>query len=191
LHIHLLSYINTRSRWKAKQVYRLWDQSNFTANIDLQSKMTNVLMPLLEILDPNGGVYLNEADFRDPSFQDVFYGRGISELEAIKKKYDPTHPFYGLTAVGSRSWYTMGVAGCICMFDSVCGLWCHHVLPQSHILFLVEIPAFGSCKSYSEPQDYTCNFWKPTNPCRLLPVANCGSWAMSIFSSIQSQPTCA
>ena len=67
--------------------------------------MTNELLPYLEDLTPNGGAYINEADFRQPDFQTVFYGSHYPALAAIKQKYDPEDLFYALTAVGSENWY--------------------------------------------------------------------------------------
>lgn len=67
--------------------------------------MTNELLPHLEELTPNGGAYINEADFRQPDFQTVFYGSHYPALAAIKQKYDPVDIVYALTAVGSENWY--------------------------------------------------------------------------------------
>lgn len=69
-----------------------------------QALMTNALVPLLEKLSPNGGAYLNEADWNQPDWQQAFYGDNYRKLERIKDKYDPQHIFYGLTAVGSERW---------------------------------------------------------------------------------------
>lgn len=81
---------------------------NFTAPwedmIANQEQMTDVFMPTLAELTPNGSAYLNEADFRQPDWKDVFYGANYPKLEAIKNKYDPNHLFYAITAVGSDYW---------------------------------------------------------------------------------------
>ncbi|KAL8645398.1 MAG: hypothetical protein Q9226_007324, partial [Calogaya cf. arnoldii] len=63
--------------------------------------MTSQLLPKLEELTPNGGAYINEADFQDfqqPDFQRVFYGANYPVLKAIKKKYDPSDRLYAITA---------------------------------------------------------------------------------------------
>jgi hypothetical protein len=73
-------------------------------NIENQKRMTNELLPKLEALTPNGGAYLNEADFNQPGFKEVFYGSHYPALDAIKRKYDPDDTFYALTAVGSDRW---------------------------------------------------------------------------------------
>lgn len=84
--------------------HRALDVQNISANVPIQYKMTNELVASLEALTPGGGAYLNEADFRQPDFQDVFYGGNYDALEAIKNKYDPYDLFYATTAVGSEKW---------------------------------------------------------------------------------------
>lgn len=76
-----------------------------------QDKMTNLLIPKLEALTPNGTCYLNEGDFRQPNFQSVFYGGNYAKLNAIKDKYDPDHMFWATTAVGSEYWVPQGEGG--------------------------------------------------------------------------------
>ena len=79
--------------------------------------MTDTLLPRLEQLTPNGGVYLNEADFRQPDFQTSFYGGNYQKLLAIKNKYDPNDLFYALTGVGSERW-TQAADGRLCKAGS-------------------------------------------------------------------------
>lgn len=67
--------------------------------------MTNELIPILAKLTPNGGAYINEADFQQPDFQTVFYGNNYATLKEIKSKYDPHDMFYAVTAVGRENWY--------------------------------------------------------------------------------------
>lgn len=79
---------------------------NDTQNVVYADLMTNQFLPLLENLTPNGGAYLNEADFQQPNFQEVLYGAAnYPRLKAIKAKYDPLDIFYAITAVGSEDWY--------------------------------------------------------------------------------------
>lgn len=87
---------------------------NNSANIPIQEKITNDLVPSLEAITPGGGVYLNEADFRQPDFQDVFYGENYNTLLTIKDKYDPKGLFYALTGVGSERWATQS-QGKLCL----------------------------------------------------------------------------
>lgn len=60
---------------------------------------------MLEALAPDGGAYINKADFQQPHFQDVLYGVNYPTLKAIKKKHDPLDIFYAVTTVGSEVWY--------------------------------------------------------------------------------------
>lgn len=69
-----------------------------------QDLMTQVLIPQLAALTPNGGCYLNEADFREPDWPSVFYGGNYARLLGIKERFDPHHVFYATTAVGSEYW---------------------------------------------------------------------------------------
>lgn len=89
-----------------------WDE--MVANQDL---MTDVLVPALAALTPNGSCYLNEGDFRQPDFQSVFYGDNYQKLNAIKDKYDPHHLFYAVTAVGSEYWVPQA-DGRLCISNS-------------------------------------------------------------------------
>ncbi|OCL08733.1 FAD-binding domain-containing protein [Glonium stellatum] len=81
-----------------------YSYTDWNANVQYALEMTNDLLPQLEKLMPNGGAYLNEADFRQPDFQSVFYGSNYGKLNAIKAKYNPEDRFYALTAVGSDRW---------------------------------------------------------------------------------------
>lgn len=66
--------------------------------------MTDDLVPRLTALSPESGSYLNEADWKQPDWQWVFYRNNYPALESIKRKYDPDHIFYARTAVGSDHW---------------------------------------------------------------------------------------
>ena len=80
--------------------------TDWAANKAVQDKITYDLLSPLEALTPNGGVYLNEADFQAPDFQNTFYGgrEQYEKLLAVKRKYDPDDIFYATTAVGSDRW---------------------------------------------------------------------------------------
>ncbi|KAL8900590.1 MAG: hypothetical protein Q9192_000977 [Flavoplaca navasiana] len=82
-----------------------YSYTNSSLNDAYADIMTNQLLPKLAKLTPDGGAYINEADFQQPDFQRVFYGAHYPALKAIKKKYDPFDMFYAITAVGSESWY--------------------------------------------------------------------------------------
>ncbi|KAL8848121.1 MAG: hypothetical protein Q9221_006841 [Calogaya cf. arnoldii] len=82
-----------------------YSYTNSASNVAYADMMTSELLPKLEKLTPNGGAYINEADFQQPDFQRVFYGANYPVLKAIKKKYDPSDRLYAITAVGSEGWY--------------------------------------------------------------------------------------
>lgn len=78
--------------------------TDWVANRAVQDRITHDLLPALQRITPEGGVYLNEADFQDPNFSETFYGGHYDRLLAIKQKYDPDEIFYATTAVGSGRW---------------------------------------------------------------------------------------
>ncbi|TGO82544.1 hypothetical protein BPOR_0809g00050 [Botrytis porri] len=80
------------------------DYTDFEQGFQTQNFMTNTIMPALAALTPNGAAYLNEADFQEPDWQNLFYGENFDRLSDIKLKYDPQQIFYALGAVGSEKW---------------------------------------------------------------------------------------
>lgn len=86
--------------------------------IALQRKMTDEYIPKLKALSPGSGVYLNEADFREPDWQETFYGANYRRLLSIKEKYDPNHIFYAPTAVGSDEW-KIDSRGALCKISTM------------------------------------------------------------------------
>lgn len=82
----------------------MYDESNLTANYVARQTVTNVLVPALAALTPNGAAYLNEADSNEPNWQETFYGSNYPRLLSIKQKYDPYGILWGKTAVGSEGW---------------------------------------------------------------------------------------
>lgn len=75
--------------------------SEMIANQDL---MTYKIIPELEAVTPGSGAYMNEADFRQPNFQQVFFGSNYDKLKSIKQKWDKDGFFYATKAVGSEAW---------------------------------------------------------------------------------------
>ena len=69
-----------------------------------QDELNNVVDPALQDATPGSGTYLNEANFQQPDWQNVFYGANYERLRAVKKSWDPQDLLYGITAVGSESW---------------------------------------------------------------------------------------
>jgi len=84
---------------------RIWNNTNWTLNVQNQNLMTNTLIPALAKLLPGGGsAYLNEGNFQEANWQQVFYGVNYKTLLHTKARYDPNHLFWGTTAVGSECW---------------------------------------------------------------------------------------
>ena len=78
-----------------------------------QMVMTNEFVPQLTAITPNSGAYMNEADFRQPNWQQTFFGANYPALLAVKQKWDPFSVLYGLSLVGSEAW-TVGTDGRMC-----------------------------------------------------------------------------
>ncbi|RAL17614.1 FAD binding domain protein [Aspergillus homomorphus CBS 101889] len=81
-----------------------FDYYNYTNDVENQKLMTDTLIPMLEILTPDSGAYMNEADLNQPNWQWTFYRDNYAKLNSIKNKYDPNQTFYALKAVGSEVW---------------------------------------------------------------------------------------
>ncbi|KAK8061450.1 hypothetical protein PG994_007816 [Apiospora phragmitis] len=91
---------------------------NFTAPwaeaLATQREMTEVVQPIIEAATPGSGAYMNEADFRQPDFQEAFFGTvNYPKLLEIKRKWDPRGLFYATAAVGSEA-YTVLDDGRLC-----------------------------------------------------------------------------
>jgi hypothetical protein len=82
----------------------LWDATRWDDMIADQKKMTEVYMPQLIDVTPGSGTYMNEADFNEPNWKEVFYGSNWNRLVEIKRKYDPQSFFYNYKGVGSEAW---------------------------------------------------------------------------------------
>ncbi|KAK4951391.1 hypothetical protein LTR10_010365 [Elasticomyces elasticus] len=84
-----------------------YDQMDYETDIARANEMTYQLLPKLERLIPadQQRAYMNEGDFQEPKFQEVFYGVNYGRLLGIKDRYDPEQIFYALTGVGSDRWY--------------------------------------------------------------------------------------
>ena len=70
----------------------------------LQDEMTNSVIPQIEAVTPGSGVYMNEADFRQPGWQEAFFGENYETLVEVKKKWDPEVMFWARKSVGSEAW---------------------------------------------------------------------------------------
>ncbi|KAJ4340195.1 hypothetical protein N0V95_007576 [Ascochyta clinopodiicola] len=82
-----------------------YNYADYNSNIEAQKYMTTTLMPQLDRLTKGEvAAYVNEANFLEPNWQQVFYGANYDKLDQIKRKYDPNDTFYALGAVGSDRW---------------------------------------------------------------------------------------
>ena len=72
--------------------------------VHLADLMTDEFVPQLEALTPGSGAYMNEADFQQPDFEDVFFGANYGALLAVKEEWDPEGLFYATKGVGSEAW---------------------------------------------------------------------------------------
>ncbi|KAI1660195.1 hypothetical protein F4813DRAFT_401160 [Daldinia decipiens] len=86
-----------------------------SANIIDQELIGNSMVPILSAITPDGAAYLNEADFGQYNFQQVFYGNNDDKLLSIKRKYDPNDTFYDQTADFDQQFkssiYVFGISG--------------------------------------------------------------------------------
>ncbi|KAJ5482960.1 FAD-linked oxidoreductase patO [Penicillium diatomitis] len=78
-----------------------------------QMKITDQYVPQLEAVTPGSGCYQNEANFRQPNWQETFFGVNYNPLLKVKNTYDPKSFFYALKAVGSDVW-TVSESGRMC-----------------------------------------------------------------------------
>lgn len=54
--------------------------------------------------ETDSGAYSNEADVREPNFQQTFFGTNYAKLKSIKQTYDPEGLFIVGAGVGSEDW---------------------------------------------------------------------------------------
>ncbi|TPX59328.1 hypothetical protein PhCBS80983_g02518 [Powellomyces hirtus] len=63
---------------------------------------------LMRNLAPASGAYINEADAKEPNFQQAFWGNNYPRLFKIKNTVDPKGLFYCKLCVGSEKWSADG-----------------------------------------------------------------------------------
>ena len=59
---------------------------------------------------PDGGSYVSESNYFEPSWQQSFWGANYPKLQAVKAKYDPEGLFFVHHGVGSEEWSDDGFA---------------------------------------------------------------------------------
>ncbi|KAI0010208.1 FAD binding domain protein [Xylariaceae sp. FL0662B] len=82
-----------------------WDFAGaVAANKAADNYLLDATVPALTALAPDGGAYLNEANYQQKDWQKSFYGDNYDRLTRVKKTYDPQDLFFANTAVGSEAW---------------------------------------------------------------------------------------
>lgn len=76
----------------------------FAAMQAQQDRITRDIMPQIEAVTPGAGAYINEADYQQGDWQEVFFGSNYEKLVAVKRTYDPKGLFWNAIAVGSEGW---------------------------------------------------------------------------------------
>ncbi len=72
-------------------------------------RLTNEAVPLIKVLEPDMGAYLNEADVNEVDYQKSFWGSNYERLFKLKKKLDPRGLFITSRGVGSEEWDEEGL----------------------------------------------------------------------------------
>lgn len=89
---------------------RGWENTTpFAEQKEIMRNMTKVEMPLLKALEPDMGAYINEADFNEDGWREVFWGSNYPRLLSIKRKWDPKDVFMCKPCVGSERWNAEGI----------------------------------------------------------------------------------
>ena len=87
------------------QLTTAWDDAAPWADmVAAQKRITDEFVPQMEAVTPGSGAYVNEADFRQPNWQQHFFGPNYDRLLQIKRKWDPEGRFYAIRTVGSDAW---------------------------------------------------------------------------------------
>jgi FAD/FMN-containing dehydrogenase len=58
----------------------------------------------LRVVAADGGAYVSESNYFESDFQHAYWGKNISRLAEVKKKYDPDGLFFVHNGVGSEQW---------------------------------------------------------------------------------------
>ncbi|KAL3420422.1 hypothetical protein PVAG01_08921 [Phlyctema vagabunda] len=96
-------------------VQRMWTHNMPQMEVEaLQDDITKIKTRALEKLAPDTGVYMNEADVRNPNWRKDFYGdENYRRLQGVKNLYDPEGLFYCSTCVGAERW-EVSETGALC-----------------------------------------------------------------------------
>lgn len=110
------------SQWRdaavTLQIANTWNATApWADNLRAQLQVTHEFMPQLEAVTPGAGAYQNEADFRQPRWQETFFGSTYGILKETKSKWDPDSFFYVHKGVGSEAW-SVSASGRMCRTGS-------------------------------------------------------------------------
>ncbi|KAL2885259.1 fad binding domain-containing protein [Ceratocystis lukuohia] len=79
-----------------------------------QRLMTSDFVPRLNKVTPDSGTYMNEADFRQPTWKKDFFGDNYERLLQVKQSYDPRGLLWATKTVGSDAWTVDEQTGRMC-----------------------------------------------------------------------------
>ncbi|KAI0064553.1 FAD-binding domain-containing protein [Artomyces pyxidatus] len=103
-------------KWRTAKTHviltQTWPDTATPAQVEqLKEELTNKHMPVLIAMtgETDSGSYSNEADVREPNFQETFFGPNYERLLAIKAIYDPNDLFIVGAGVGSERWDVEGL----------------------------------------------------------------------------------
>ncbi|KAF2402133.1 FAD-binding domain-containing protein [Trichodelitschia bisporula] len=71
--------------------------------VEAYARMQDDMVPLLERLGGNKGAYVNEASYREPDWQETFWGANYPRLLEIKRALDPNNTLWCYPCVGSEA----------------------------------------------------------------------------------------
>ncbi|CAK7229297.1 hypothetical protein SCUCBS95973_007173 [Sporothrix curviconia] len=98
--------------WRSAATSTLWEYEPAAclSESGRQQALKNLtqLGNALRAASPTSGVYANEADVNEPSWQQAFWGSNYAKLVSIKTKYDPTGVFWVPATPGAEQWALVG-----------------------------------------------------------------------------------
>ena len=89
-----------------------WPDSSSPQEVEnVKQTLTNKWVPILAEMtgESDSGAYSNEADVREPHFQQTFFSTNYPRLLEVKKAYDPEDRFIVPAGVGSEFWDEAGI----------------------------------------------------------------------------------
>ncbi|KAF2746061.1 FAD-binding domain-containing protein [Sporormia fimetaria CBS 119925] len=82
----------------------MWTSDTTPAHrLEVQNTISAAVQPLKEII-PESGAYVNEGDWREEDWKNVFFGGNYKRLEEVKRKWDPESVFRCWKCIGWTGW---------------------------------------------------------------------------------------